>query len=226
MASVATLVIHYIVEELTNRAVKDLLAQDYRHNIFVVDCGSPKAYENPDVEVWRLDNSRGLAGSINWAMKRIEDYDYAFQYTNDVTSPPEVLGSLVRRLTNDVRLAAIQPSMASWHRHLNPMQSDSCAYVPYLEWAAVLVNLAAWKDVGPLDEEFNFFSMDIDWSYRAKQKGWKLAVDYSVRCGHLWRGTHSLTEFDIGGQSRKEYLYGAKKYGRKDWNQFLMGGKP
>lgn len=221
---VATLVIHYQVDHLTDVAVGQLLAQKEKHDLYVVDCGSTKPYKNRNVSILRLPKSYGLAGSINRAMKRLEQYGYAWQYTNDVTCTPEVLASLVGRLKKNPKLAAVQPSMPSWHAHLNPRIRGGCEEAIYLEWAAVLVNMAAWRDIGPLDQGFNFFSCDIDWSWRAKQRGWKLAVDYSVRCGHPWRGTHNVTGFDIGSQAAKEHLYGMKKYGRPDWQAWLMSG--
>lgn len=223
MVKIATLVIHYEIDHLTDIAVGQLLAQDCDHDLFVVDGGSPKPYRNNDVKILRSEENLGLAGSINWAMEQIEGYDYAWHYTNDVTCTPGVLASLLKRLSDIPNLAAVQPSMPSWHAHLNPRREPGCEEAIYLEWAAVLVSMAAWEDVGPLDVGFNFFSMDIDWSSRARQDGWKVAVDYSVRCGHPWRGTHNVTKFDIGSQAHKEHIYGSLKYGREDWQDFLMG---
>lgn len=231
MVRIATLLIHYEIEQLTYIALNNLLGQSQEHDLFVVDCGSskPLVLDIAGVTVLRLKESLGLSGSINWAMRGLKtlhfdwEYDYIWHYTNDVTSTPGVLKSLVRRLEAYPELAAIQPSMPSWHKHLNPRREGGWEAVRYLEWAAVLMNMAAWQDVGPLDEGFNFFSMDIDWCHRAKQKGWAVAVDYDVRCGHPWRGTHNVTGFSITDQALKEHEYGREKYGREDWQGFLMG---
>lgn len=224
MVKVATLLIHYQIDHLTDVAVDQLLGQDHEHGLFVVDCGSPKPYANPKAKILRLPESRGLAGSINWAMEQIAGYDYVWQYTNDVACTPEVLASLVRRLAVMAELAAVQPSMPSWHAHLNPRIEGGFEGAVYLEWAAPLVRIAAWEHIGPLDVGFNFFSMDVDWSYRAWQNDWALGVDYDVRCGHPWRGTHNVTGFPISEQAMKEHIYGCQKYGRADWQQWLMQG--
>lgn len=227
---IATLIIHYKINHLTDVAVAQLVAQDRDHDLFVVDCGSPEPYRNAEAPcILRLGRSRGLAGSINWAMEQIgSGYDAVWHYTNDVTCTPDVLRKLACFLQGgypggDPGLAAVQPSMPSWHSHLEPRPAQGWAYADYLEWAAVLVNMAAWEDVGPLDEYFNFFSMDIDWCYRARQKGWEVAVDYYVRCGHPWRGTHNVTGFDISSQALVEHGHGMQKYGREDWQRLLMG---
>lgn len=224
MVRVATLIIHYEIDQLTDVAVDNLVAQKQKHDLYVVDNGSSKPYKNDRARVLRVEPNRGLAGGINWGMQQIGGYDYVWQYTNDVTCTPRVLASLVKRLRVNPKLAAVQPSMPSWHAHLNPRIEGGCEEVIYLEWAAVLVNMKAWEDVGPLDEGFAFFSLDIDWSFRARQKGWKLAVDYSVRAGHPWRGTHNITGFPINAQALKEHKYGCLKYGRQDWQGWLLAG--
>lgn len=41
----------------------------------------------------------------------------------------------------------------------------------------LLVKLSAWHDIGPMDaERFPFSDCDTDWCWRAKQKGWSMAV--------------------------------------------------
>jgi GT2 family glycosyltransferase len=113
--------------------------------------------------------------------------------------------------------------MPSSHKHLRPRENGVVAPALYLEWAAPLVSQIAWAEVGPLDEEFGFFSMDIDWSYRAKQLGWRLAVDYAAVCDHLFRGTHNATKFSISEQGAKEHAHGISKYEREDWQEWLLG---
>jgi len=223
MVAIATIVLHYKVDELTKRAVSDMLAQTQAHDVFVIDGGSPEPYVDNRVPVLRNPVNLGLAGTINWAMQFMGKYDYVWHYTNDVQSPPNVLASLVDKMLPFAPIAAIQPSMPSSHGHLNPNPDGGCKSVRYLEWAAVLVYMPAWYGIGELDEQFNFFSMDIDWSYRAKQKNWDLLVDYDVECKHPWRGTHNVTRFSISEQGQKEHQWGVKKYGTERWQEWLMG---
>lgn len=221
---VAVLILHYKVDSLTDVAVQNLLAQKHPHDLYVIDNGSPERYTNATVRVLRRRGGHDFAGGFNWGVERIgiENYDYIWHYTTDVVCSPDVLSSLTQQVGEKV--AAIQPSMRSCHAHLNPRREGGCQTVRYVEWAAPLVSTAAWEDVGELDIGFPFFSNDIDWCYRARKKGWKFLVDYNVRCDHPGRGTFSRTNFDVASLSWTEHLYGSLKYGRSDWQEWLIRG--
>ena len=45
---IATLLIHYAIDHLTDVAVGQLVVQDREHDLFVVDCGSPEPYRNAE----------------------------------------------------------------------------------------------------------------------------------------------------------------------------------
>jgi len=218
---VATIVLHYIVDQLTYEAVTGVLAQTISHDVIVIDAGSPSPYVDDRVSVYRKAALGGLAGSVNWAMQILHDYDYVWNYTNDVTAPPEVLGALLGLMAEDSNLAAVQPSMPSWHKHLNLGMGPGWSHVPYIEWAAPLISMDAWKDIGPLDPNFEMVNMDMDWCYRARMKGYRLVVNRDVCCGHPWRGTHDVLDYDIVAQAQRENAYGAKKYGRPDWKEYI-----
>ena len=227
---IAALIVHYEVEELTDTAVDCVRQQALRPDVFVVDAGSTKAYTNRHATIFRLPESPGLAGAFNFGMKMINhEYPLVWHYTNDVTAPQGTLRLLVNAMKQYDDLAAIQPCMPSSHSHLKPKEDalrgkpSALAPAPFLEWAAVLMSTVAWVDVGILDEGFNFFSMDIDWSHRAIKKSWWLAVHYGAVCDHILRGTHNKTNFNIEAQGAKEHEYGTKKYGRKDWQRYLKG---
>jgi GT2 family glycosyltransferase len=52
--------------------------------------------------------------------------------------------------------------------------------------SCLLISRRAWEDVGSFDESFPIFFNDVDWCYRAKQKGWKIyftAKTYAIHYG-------------------------------------------
>lgn len=222
MVKVLTLLMHYEVDRLTNNALRYLRQQSYPHDIVVVDAGSSQPYETEEADVFRLPKSLGLAGSFNIAMERLSDgYDLVWHFTNDVeVSHVDTLAVLVDDL--DYSTAAIQPAMPSSHEFLCPRGLET-RDVPYVEWAAPLVSMTAWVDVGILDTGFNFFSMDIDWCHRAKAKGWTFKVVNRVACRHQFRGTHNELQFPISRQATAEDKHGRDKYG-PGWQEFLKGG--
>lgn len=222
---VASLVVHYNLDKLTDTAVACLKKQTHKNDIYVFDAGSDTPYSTKDAVVIRVPESPGLSGSWNRGMEILGNrYDLIFQYTNDVAlTTRHDLQNLVGLMTAHYDLAAVQPSMPSSHKHLRHIDGVSWKPARFLEWAAVLMSLTAWVDVGPLDEGFNFFSMDIDWSHRAIKKGWWLAVVHKVEAKHVLRGTHNETAFDISNQARIEHQHGKLKYHRDDWQAFLKG---
>lgn len=50
--------------------------------------------------------------------------------------------------------------------------------------SCLLISRKAWEDVGPFDEGFPIFFNDVDWCYRAKQKGWRIYFTASTEVIH------------------------------------------
>ena len=52
------------------------------------------------------------------------------------------------------------------------------AYVEQPMMAALMIKMDCWEDVGPLDaENFPLYFNDVDWCYRAREKGWRILFD-------------------------------------------------
>ncbi len=53
----------------------------------------------------------------------------------------------------------------------------SWTYCDVVFTSPLLIRAAAWRDVGPMDAiEFPFTDSDLDWAWRARAKGWRLAA--------------------------------------------------
>jgi len=63
----------------------------------------------------------------------------------------------------------------------------------FVSGTCLLVNAAAWRDVGPLDEDFFFYCEEADWEHRARARGWQLAVVPDVKVTHLGGASGSAT---------------------------------
>jgi GT2 family glycosyltransferase len=57
--------------------------------------------------------------------------------------------------------------MMEWD-HSRPQEVD------WISGAAMLIRRQTLDEVGPLDEGFYMYCEDVDWCYRARQKGWKI----------------------------------------------------
>lgn len=56
--------------------------------------------------------------------------------------------------------------------------------------SALLIRRDCWQNTGPLDERFPLYFNDVDWCYRAWQKGWKIFFEPGAKAVHLeaWTG--------------------------------------
>jgi GT2 family glycosyltransferase len=63
--------------------------------------------------------------------------------------------------------------------------------VDFAKAAAFLIRRQAFEDVGPFDESFFLFSEETDWSYRARQAGWRTLFFPDAEAVHVggasWR---------------------------------------
>ena len=89
-------------------------------------------------------------------------------------------------------LNSLSRRQSSAHQWLDP-DTDRVEKDRFVSGACLLVNVAAWRDVGPLDEHFFFYCEEADWEYRARTRGWQIAVDPDVIVTHLGGASGSST---------------------------------
>lgn len=98
--------------------------------------------------------------------------------------------------------------------NLTYLDEDEIAEVDSVMGAFMLVRLSAIDQVGLLDERFFFYGEDLDWAYRIKARGWRVAYYPRAVVHHLKGGTtrrHSnrmIVEF-----YRAMWLFYRKHYG-------------
>ena len=147
-----------------------------------IECAKAAGLEH--LTVARGGRGTGPITSFNKGMKVMPTgVDWVWFLTN-VTFEPEMLETMVRIAGRDPDCAVVHPAHYSDHPHLRP---DGRPYeeVPFIEWTAPLVSTYAWRDVGELDEGMKYWGMDLDWSFRARLRGWKLYVSRLYRLEHV-----------------------------------------
>ncbi len=201
----------------------------------VVDSGSSMNNRDdlcevcPEALVVRLNENRGFAGGVNAGIRAAFEAgrpDYIWLVNNDILCEP---GSLSRLLATAAQSAGI--GLVG-----NPMEEGAIGqtrwvpagktlrppfYVPlevcpgerpdYLCGASLLIRRELIEQIGLLDEQFFFFFEDADYSRRALQAGWRLAVCPDAGMTHTGSAT-------IGGMSEmlsEAYRAGHVRYVRK-----------
>ena len=65
-----------------------------------------------------------------------------------------------------------------WHH-------DRSRAVDWAVGAALLIRRAALDDVGPFDERFFMYAEDLEWCWRARERGWTIWFDPAARVVHV-----------------------------------------
>jgi GT2 family glycosyltransferase len=159
-----------------------------------------------------LENGANLlfAGGMNTGLERAlaAGYDFVLLLNNDVVVDPGLLRELLAAVTADARIAAAGPKIyfydapeviwfaggelslwRGWSRHtglreVDHGQHDEPRDVDYLTGCAYLVRREALQDVGLFDTSYAMYSEDADWSFRARERGWRLVYAPRARMWH------------------------------------------
>lgn len=96
------------------------------------------------------------------------------------------------------------PFATMTHRCIGRSHGSCCVRggtTGYLTGCCFIAPAATWETVGLLDEEFVFYGEDADWSWRARQAGWRLAVVPDARL------VHNVSSSSGGGRTEMKMLY-------------------
>lgn len=166
--------------------------------------------EFPDVEVLALGANRWFAGGVNAGLERAlaAGAGSVLLLNNDLVLERSALGVLKRALESDPARGAVSPKLfyfdppdRIWfaggvvsrgiglirHRGVNRKDDafrDAARPVEYVSGAAVLIGRAALEATGLLDTDYVIYVEDVDWSARARKKGFVLWYEPAARGWH------------------------------------------
>ncbi len=214
-AGTAVIIPHFNQLEYTRACCKSLDGQQGEAcRILVIDNAStahaPAALTEacPRGEVIRMEENLGFAGGVNAGIREaLKDpgIRYFWVLNNDTLCPPDTLKHLRESLDRSPRtgLAACrmiegkgtqdEKIVAAGKRLLRPWQLPVPALPgqepDYLSGACLLIRRELLEDIGLFDEGYFFFFEDADFSLRAKQAGWDLAVSELALIEHKGSAT-------------------------------------
>jgi GT2 family glycosyltransferase len=259
---VSAVVVTYRGEAHIRACLSSLLAQTCREvEIIVIDNASRDrtaeivAREFPDVRLVRVRKNLHYAGGVNRGLREARG-EYYFILNDDTEVDPLCLEILRRRLVADDRAAAAVPVMRFFDlRHFvngvgNHIKGrgwgsdnfigavdlggfSALSEVPSACFGAVLIRRKAFEDTGLVDRGYTAYYEDVDWSFRARLRGWRVvpcggAVVYH-KFGGSWKpGPHKLRLVVrnrlrlvlklFWGKTKSDYL---KSYVKEDMKTFL-----
>lgn len=159
----------------------------------VVDNGSRPEYPT-EIGGARVVRASGesLANGLNVGMMAAGPAEWIVYMNNDITVTGSFDG-LIKRLGGGTVYGPEKATIAK---------------VEYLVGYFILMPWAAWMDVGPFDEGYAPYTYeDVDWCYRAMQRGWKLEK-IEMPMEHVTHGSRGLfpTYEEIRSRNQRKFL--------------------
>lgn len=184
--------------------------------LLVIDNGSQPFLPG---SVVRTPMNRMFAGGWNAGMKTLAQWDIdAVLMANSDTDgwTPQTI-DLLARVMESAGYAVVTPAFNSPHALFHPVAGRSIRPVSWIDWTCPLVSMAAWRDVGPFDEQFSGYYADIDWCKRARDRGYRFAVCDAVTVRHLG----SVTAQRIGHIWDADDSRLCAKWGVRHWTEMV-----
>jgi GT2 family glycosyltransferase len=175
----------------------------------------------PAVRCLRWERNLGYAGGNNRALELAtrEGCTAAYLLNNDCEVTPGFLDAPLQLLAADPRLAAVG-SRVVYGDAPEFLQYDGTGHDPgarpllpaegswpadYALGAGMLLNLAAGRELGLLDERFFCYHEEIEWCFRARRAGWGVAVAGASLVKHHCAGSDTGANA-LYYQIRNEFL--------------------
>lgn len=200
--SIAVIIPHLNRLDDTATCCRSLAAQTHPPaRIIIIDNGSTEhdgtalAAACPNARVIRLDTNRGFAAAVNTGLREAlanPATTHCWILNNDTVCPPDTLEKLLTATAASPRNglvgcpmvegkgtpheAIVSPGKTLLRPWLMPIPSKPGHLPDYISGACLLIKRNVLEDIGLFDDGFFFFFEDADYSIRAKQAGWDIAL--------------------------------------------------
>jgi GT2 family glycosyltransferase len=215
---VSVIVVNWNGKRLLEGCLASLRCQAFRDfEVILVDNGSADgsvawvAAHFPEVRIVALDKNHGFCGGNNAGI-RVALGEYVVLLNNDTEVESDWLGELVRHIGADRSIGACDSKIlyfdqrdtiwsaggtytiagsGEWRAH---GQQDTEVTVPAEVFTAVACSAIyprrVLDEIGALDEDFFAGYEDVDWSFRARLRGYRIVNVPSSRVYHKVSATH------------------------------------
>ncbi|HEX2638093.1 MAG TPA: glycosyltransferase family 2 protein [Gemmatimonadales bacterium] len=218
MPTASVVIVNWNGRQLLPECLESVRSQTFRDfEVILVDNGSTDGSvewvraEYPEVRILALPTNQGFCGGNNVGI-RAATAEYIVLLNNDTEVEPEWLGELVRHIDGDASIAACDSKILYFDRR-DTIWSAGATYTiaGSAEWrgqgrkdweitepAEVFTAVACsaiyarrvLNEIGGLDEDFFAGYEDVDWSFRARLRGYRIVNVPSSRVYHKVSVTH------------------------------------
>lgn len=172
----------------------------------------------PEIKLIEIPENLGYAGGYNFALNKIDSEFYVL-LNSDVETTPNWIEPVIRVMQQDAKIVACQPKIKSYHQkelfeyagagggfidHLgypfcrgrifSKLEKDEGQYddnraVFWATGACLFVKSQAFHELGGLDDRFFAHMEEIDFCWRAKNKGFQIYYCGESTVYHVGGGT-------------------------------------
>jgi GT2 family glycosyltransferase len=202
---------------------------------------------HPNVEMLVMDTNLGFSGGNNVAIKHVLDNgcDYVFLVNNDTTMEPDCLRNLLECAKAHPDAAVITPAIYLYSDQTRPWFTGSAMNIAegivtnktddvrtqnitrpfdtaYANGCAMLVRAEVMRKLGGFDERFFCYWEDTDWSFRAKEQGYRCLVCPTAILYHKVSSTIKKKSNHLAYyMTRNQLLFVSKHAAAKDRRYYL-----
>lgn len=125
---------------------------------------------------------------------------YFVTMDDDILPEKNWLEELIKVAESDTKIGAVQANIRTpegiifiWHGEANPFvrEPEKVQEIGFASTALTLYKTKVMKEVGYFDENFSKWSFDTDYSWRIKEKGYRVVVAPKAKAVHLMSHTVS-----------------------------------
>jgi GT2 family glycosyltransferase len=213
-------VLNYFGREDTITCVQALVSQNELKKIIIVE-NSANSTElsilkdifknNGQVEILEPSQNLGFSGGVNLAVNSVLDssFDAFLLLNNDTLVPPNTVRHLAKGLVdNGFDMASpiiycypekrkVWAKGYFYNRFIGLITQRDISFIPgtifYLSGCCILIHRKVFKDIGLLDTSFVMYGEDVEFCFRAVQKGFRIGI---VDKAHIYHKGNVSSQFN------------------------------
>jgi GT2 family glycosyltransferase len=213
-------VLNYFGREDTITCVQALVSQNELKKIIIFE-NSANSTElsilkdifknNGQVEILEPSQNLGFSGGVNLAVNSVLDssFDAFLLLNNDTLVPPNTVRHLAKGLVdNGFDMASpiiycypekrkVWAKGYFYNRFIGLITQRDISFIPgtifYLSGCCILIHRKVFKDIGLLDTSFVMYGEDVEFCFRAVQKGFRIGI---VDKAHIYHKGNVSSQFN------------------------------
>jgi GT2 family glycosyltransferase len=215
---ICCVILNYFGHEDTIACVQTLRNQNDLEKIIIVENSAnftelnilKNIFKNDKhVEILEPSQNLGFSGGVNLAVNSAIDsrFDAFLLLNNDTLTPPNTIKYLANSLINN-RFDMASPTIYYYpekhkvwtkgyyyNRFLGIITQRNISFIPgtifYLSGCCILIHRQVFKDIGLLDTSFFMYGEDVEFCFRAVQKGFRIGI---VDKAHIYHKANASTQ--------------------------------